>query len=72
MTGPTSDQCYRLAAQMGFEENLLPGVVHQIQNLYKLFIDVDATQVEINPFGETDTGRSIYFISLLTLFSCLF
>jgi succinyl-CoA synthetase beta subunit len=31
----------------------------QMENLYKLFVDVDATQVEINPFGETDTGRGI-------------
>jgi hypothetical protein len=31
-----------------------------MQNLYKLFMDVDATQVEINPFGLTDTGRGMW------------
>lgn len=29
----------------------------EIKNLYKLFLKVDATQVEINPFGETPDGR---------------
>lgn len=29
----------------------------QIKSLYKLFCGVDATQVEINPLGETDQGR---------------
>lgn len=29
----------------------------QIKKLYNLFIKVDATQVEINPFGETPDGR---------------
>jgi len=29
----------------------------QIKNLYEMFMSVDATQVEINPFGETPEGR---------------
>ena len=29
----------------------------QIQRLYELFCKVDATQVEINPFGETPDGQ---------------
>jgi succinyl-CoA synthetase beta subunit len=29
----------------------------QIKKLYDLFIKVDATQVEINPFGETPDGQ---------------
>ncbi len=32
----------------------------QIINLYKMFMSVDATQVEINPFGETPDGRGMY------------
>ena len=31
----------------------------QIKLLYKLFLKVDATQVEINPFGETPDGKGI-------------
>jgi succinyl-CoA synthetase beta subunit len=29
----------------------------QIKQLYELFLKVDATQVEINPFAETPDGR---------------
>ena len=32
-----------------------------MQRLYKLFIGVDATMVEINPFGETPTGEVVAF-----------
>jgi len=28
-----------------------------MQKLYELFVGVDATQVEINPFGETPQGE---------------
>ena len=31
----------------------------QIEKLYELFISRDATQVEVNPLGETDDGRGI-------------
>ena len=31
----------------------------QIKALYKLFLKVDATQVEINPFGETPDGKGL-------------
>lgn len=33
----------------------------QIMKMYKFFIDVDATQVEINPFGETPDGQVVSF-----------
>ena len=33
----------------------------QIKLLYKLFLKVDATQVEINPFGETLDGKGELF-----------
>ena len=32
----------------------------QIGKLYKMFVDVDATQIEVNPLGETDDGRGKY------------
>lgn len=31
----------------------------QIKRLYDLFLKVDATQVEVNPFGETPEGQGI-------------
>jgi hypothetical protein len=36
-----------------------PQAQTQIENLYKLFLAVDATQVEINPFGETPQGEGL-------------
>jgi len=30
---------------------------NQIKRLYELFVKVDATQIEINPFGETSDGK---------------
>ena len=32
-----------------------------MQRLYKLFMGVDATMVEINPFGETPDGQVVAF-----------
>ena len=31
----------------------------QIKRLYEMFVKVDATQVEINPFGETPDGKGM-------------
>lgn len=31
----------------------------QIKKLYNLFLQIDATQVEVNPFGETPEGQGI-------------
>lgn len=32
-----------------------------MKKLYELFLNVDATQVEVNPFGETPDGRVVSF-----------
>jgi succinyl-CoA synthetase beta subunit len=31
----------------------------QIKGLYNMFVKVDASQIEINPFGETPDGRGM-------------
>ena len=39
----------------------------EIKKLYQLFLKVDATQIEINPLGETKDGRGmikVYFTNL--------
>lgn len=41
-------------------QNLIPPrlqAMEQMRQLYKLFMGVDAMQVEVNPFGETPDGR---------------
>ncbi|ESO94729.1 hypothetical protein LOTGIDRAFT_203895 [Lottia gigantea] len=60
-TGVTTEQAQTMAHNLGFQGEKRNEAADQIQKLYKLFEKVDATQVEINPFGETDTGRVICF-----------
>lgn len=59
--GMTDEQAMRLAGNLLFKGDLQREAANQILNLYKLFCGVDATQVEINPFGETPDGRVVCF-----------
>jgi succinyl-CoA synthetase beta subunit len=52
-TGFTNEQATRLSKNLGFKGKLADQATDQLKRLYKLFTDVDATQVEINPFSET-------------------
>ncbi|XP_065066710.1 succinate--CoA ligase [GDP-forming] subunit beta, mitochondrial-like [Rhopilema esculentum] len=60
-TGLTNDQALRLATNLGFKDDLHGYAALQIKRLYNLFIGVDATQVEVNPFGETPDGQVVCF-----------
>ena len=55
-TGMSDEQAMKMATNLQFEGVKQRNAADQIKKLYKLFLDVDATQVEINPLGETDTG----------------
>lgn len=46
-----------MAVNLEFKGSQLTEAAQQIQRLYDLFLKVDATQVEINPFGETPDGQ---------------
>ncbi|XP_064632081.1 succinate--CoA ligase [GDP-forming] subunit beta, mitochondrial-like isoform X1 [Lineus longissimus] len=59
--GIRDDQANRMATNLGFLGDKHKQASDQIKKLYELFIKVDATQVEINPFGETDDGRVVCF-----------
>jgi len=59
--GLTNEQALRLAGNLGFNEELSGHAALQIKRLYNLFIGVDATQVEVNPFGETPDGQVVCF-----------
>lgn len=61
MKGIQDDQALRMAKNLGFEGVHLSEAAEQIKNLYNLFVKVDASQVEINPFGETPDGRVVCF-----------
>uniref|UniRef100_H2LVA4 succinate--CoA ligase (GDP-forming) n=1 Tax=Oryzias latipes TaxID=8090 RepID=H2LVA4_ORYLA len=55
--GVRDDQALRMAANLGFKESLQRQAADQIKKLYDLFLKVDATQVEVNPLGETPQGQ---------------
>ncbi|KAF9186840.1 Succinate--CoA ligase [GDP-forming] subunit beta, mitochondrial [Haplosporangium sp. Z 11] len=62
-TGPTESQTLDMAMKLGFHGKAIAEASEQMQNLYDLFVDVDATQVEINPFGLTpqNHGKLVCF-----------
>jgi succinyl-CoA synthetase beta subunit len=57
-TGPTDEQLVGLATSLGFKKDLIPQAVTQLRCLYNMFLDLDCTQVEVNPFAETPEGLS--------------
>ncbi|EPZ36144.1 ATP-grasp fold, succinyl-CoA synthetase-type domain-containing protein [Rozella allomycis CSF55] len=64
--GITDDQAMKIASVLEFETNNIEKAADQIKRLYSLFVSVDATQVEVNPFGETDTGKVVCFDAKIT------
>jgi len=56
-TGPTEADLNNLALQLGFSEKLIPEAKRQFKCLYALFLELDCTQVEVNPFAETPEGE---------------
>ncbi len=51
-------QTKRVAELLGLSGKAAEDAQEQMKNLYKLFIDSDCTQVEINPFVFTRDGKS--------------
>ncbi|XP_005110205.1 succinate--CoA ligase [GDP-forming] subunit beta, mitochondrial [Aplysia californica] len=50
-----------MAKNLGFTGEKQIQAAEQMRKLYELFLKVDATQIEINPFGETDDGKVVCF-----------
>jgi len=57
--GPSAEQLTRLAVGMGFAEGSrgIDECVQAMSNIYRMFRELDATQVEINPLAETPDGH---------------
>ena len=51
--GVTDDIARNIASELGFSEQCIEDAKDTIQKLYKVFMDKDATQIEINPLSET-------------------
>ncbi|KAK8194815.1 succinyl-CoA ligase-like protein subunit beta [Phyllosticta capitalensis] len=51
--GVTDEMARNIATQLGFSEQCIEDAKDTIQKLYKVFMEKDATQIEINPLSET-------------------
>jgi len=51
--GVTDDISRNIATELGFSEQCIEDAKDTIQKLYRIFMDKDATQIEINPLSET-------------------
>merc|ERR1711874_279219 len=56
-TGVTDAMATELAEFLGFQGALVAQCAEQIKNLYKMFLDVDCLQLEVNPLAETPQGK---------------
>ncbi len=50
-------QCRKIAYSLGLKGGQVKALTKIMQGMYDLFIDKDATQIEINPLIETDSGE---------------
>ncbi|KAI9732611.1 MAG: Succinate--CoA ligase [ADP-forming] subunit beta, mitochondrial [Cirrosporium novae-zelandiae] len=51
--GVTDEMARGIATKLGFSEQCIEDAKDTIQKLYKVFMEKDATQIEINPLSET-------------------
>ncbi|KAL9081025.1 MAG: hypothetical protein Q9157_000341 [Trypethelium eluteriae] len=55
--GVTDDIARNIAQKLGFSEQCIEDAKDTIQKLYKVFMERDATQIEINPLSETSDHK---------------
>lgn len=55
--GVTDEMARGIATQLGFSSQCIDDAVDTIQKLYKVFMEKDATQIEINPLSETSDHK---------------
>ena len=51
--------CLQVAAFLNFTGPLQEKCANEVQNVWKMFLGVDATQIEINPLIETPQGSVV-------------
>ncbi|KAH8154175.1 uncharacterized protein LAJ45_01943 [Morchella importuna] len=56
-TGVTDAMATKIATDLGFSEQCIEEAADTIKKLYKVFVEKDATQIEINPLSETNDHR---------------
>merc|ERR1719181_1553311 len=55
-TGPAPGQFEGLAKQLGFKNAQIAEVTKMLEQFYKMFMELDATMIEVNPLAETPEG----------------
>lgn len=71
-TGLSSSVALDIAKKLGFKDAQAQKEAADIfQNLYKIFKDKDATQIEINPMAETTDGQVLWCVLHVIHFSAL-
>lgn len=61
--GISKPTALELARKLGFKDQATQGEAADIFiNLYKIFKDKDATQIEINPMAETTDGHVLWYV----------
>ena len=55
--GLSKETAVQMAEKMGFGKNSQPAAADIFLKLYKLFIEKDATLIEINPLAESSSGK---------------
>ena len=55
--GVTDEIARGIAVKLGFSEQCVEDAKDTIKNLYKIFLEKDATQIEINPLSETSDHK---------------
>ncbi|WVQ63095.1 hypothetical protein V866_005674 [Kwoniella sp. B9012] len=55
--GISQEKALDLAKQLGFKDSAQKNAAETFQNLYKIFKEKDATQIEINPLAELSDGQ---------------
>jgi len=55
--GPAPGQLKRLAKNLGFKANKIDQVEGMLEKFYNMFMELDATMIEVNPLAETSDGK---------------
>ncbi|KAL7276930.1 succinate--CoA ligase beta chain [Rhizina undulata] len=55
--GVTDEIATKIATDLGFSQQCIPEAADTIKKLYKVFLEKDATQIEINPLSETNDHK---------------
>lgn len=53
----TEEQAKRIATQIGFDSGCIDQAINVMMQLYKVFLENDASLIEINPLSEDASGK---------------